>query len=277
MLVPSLVIFGVFVFYPFVSNFVARLLPQPAVPGAAEHVRRFDQYRDVLTSRSSSTACGRRSCSRCSPCRSASCSASALAVLAHQQLAGIGIYRTIFSSTVATSVAVAAVIFGTLMNPQVGLLPWLGLDPDAADPRRTRPGRCSRSRSPRSGRPSGSRSSSCRPGCRRARRAARSRARSTARARGRGSGTSRCRCCRRRSSSRWSSARSSRSRRSARSTCSPRAARSKKTNVLTYSIYTELREQNDPGKAAVLAIALFFITLILTLLQIRLPRAAGAL
>ena len=40
---------------------------------------------------------------------------------------GIGIYRTFFSSTVATSVAVAAVIFGTLMNPQVGLLPWLGL------------------------------------------------------------------------------------------------------------------------------------------------------
>ena len=50
-----------------------------------------------------------------------------LAVLAHQQLRGIGIYRTFFSSTVATSVAVAAVIFGTLMNPQVGLLPWLGL------------------------------------------------------------------------------------------------------------------------------------------------------
>jgi sn-glycerol 3-phosphate transport system permease protein len=51
----------------------------------------------------------------------------ALAVLAHQQLSGIGIYRTIFSSTVATSVAVAAVIFGTLLNPQVGLLPWLGI------------------------------------------------------------------------------------------------------------------------------------------------------
>ena len=38
-------------------------------------------------------------------------------MLAHQQLKGIGIYRTFFSSTVATSVAVAAVIFGTLMNP----------------------------------------------------------------------------------------------------------------------------------------------------------------
>ena len=55
-----------------------------------------------------------------------------LAVLAHQQLRGIGVYRTIFSSTVATSVAVAAVIFGTLMNPSVGLLPWLGLDTNPA-------------------------------------------------------------------------------------------------------------------------------------------------
>jgi ABC-type sugar transport system permease subunit len=53
-----------------------------------------------------------------------------LAVVAHQQLKGIRIYRTIFSSTVATSVAVAAVIFGTLLSPQVGLLPWLGLTTD---------------------------------------------------------------------------------------------------------------------------------------------------
>jgi ABC-type sugar transport system permease subunit len=50
-----------------------------------------------------------------------------LAMLANQQLRGIGWYRTIFSSTVATSVAVASVIFGTLLNPQVGLLPWLGI------------------------------------------------------------------------------------------------------------------------------------------------------
>jgi sn-glycerol 3-phosphate transport system permease protein len=55
-----------------------------------------------------------------------------LAQLANQRLRGISIYRTIFSSTVATSVAVASVIFGTLMNPQVGLLPWLGINPTPA-------------------------------------------------------------------------------------------------------------------------------------------------
>jgi ABC-type sugar transport system permease subunit len=50
-----------------------------------------------------------------------------LAVLAHQRLRGVAIYRMIFSSTVATSVAVASVIFFTLLNPTIGLIPyWFG-------------------------------------------------------------------------------------------------------------------------------------------------------
>ena len=50
-----------------------------------------------------------------------------LAVLANQRLAGIRIFRTIYSSTVATSTAVASVVFLTLLNPQIGLLNyWLG-------------------------------------------------------------------------------------------------------------------------------------------------------
>lgn len=52
----------------------------------------------------------------------------ALAVAAHQRLRGIAIYRTVFASTVTTSVAVAAVVFGTLFNPQIGWLPYLGID-----------------------------------------------------------------------------------------------------------------------------------------------------
>jgi ABC-type sugar transport system permease subunit len=42
------------------------------------------------------------------------------------------VYRLIFSSSVVSSVAVAAVIFGTLMDPVVGLLPWLGINPHPA-------------------------------------------------------------------------------------------------------------------------------------------------
>ena len=47
-------------------------------------------------------------------------------MLAHQRLRGIAIYRTFFSSTIATSVAVAAVVFGTLLNPRVGVVGAVG-------------------------------------------------------------------------------------------------------------------------------------------------------
>ena len=49
----------------------------------------------------------------------------------------------------------------------------------------------------------------------------------------------------------------------------------KKTNVLTYFIYDTLQRQSDPGKAAVLAIALFFITLVLAAGADPAARAAG--
>jgi ABC-type sugar transport system permease subunit len=51
----------------------------------------------------------------------------ALAVVAHKQLRGMGVFRTIFSSTVATSVAVASLMWFFLLNPSVGVLAeWIG-------------------------------------------------------------------------------------------------------------------------------------------------------
>lgn len=44
-----------------------------------------------------------------------------LAVLADKHLRGIGVFRTIFSSTVATSVAVASLVWFTLLQPQIGV------------------------------------------------------------------------------------------------------------------------------------------------------------
>ncbi len=59
-----------------------------------------------------------------------------LAVVANRRLRGIRFFQTVFSSTVATSVAVASVIFFTLVNPEVGYfkdVSWLSLaDPDTA-------------------------------------------------------------------------------------------------------------------------------------------------
>ena len=55
-----------------------------------------------------------------------------LAVLAHERLRGISIFRTLFASTVATSVAVASIMWLLLLNPSVGLvnafLEWAGRD-----------------------------------------------------------------------------------------------------------------------------------------------------
>lgn len=62
-----------------------------------------------------------------------------LAQLANRKLRGIAFFRTVFSSTVATSVAVASVIFFALVNPEVGYfrniewLAWLNTeDPSTA-------------------------------------------------------------------------------------------------------------------------------------------------
>lgn len=49
-----------------------------------------------------------------------------LAMLAHKTLAGIGAFRTIFSSTVATSVAVASLMWFFLLQPDVGALANVG-------------------------------------------------------------------------------------------------------------------------------------------------------
>ena len=59
-----------------------------------------------------------------------------LAVAANRHLRGIKVFQTIFASTVASSVAVASVIFLVLVNPQIGYFRNLGFislsDPDTA-------------------------------------------------------------------------------------------------------------------------------------------------
>lgn len=59
-----------------------------------------------------------------------------LAVAAHRRLAGIKVFQAIFSSTIASSVAVASVVFFVLIHPRVGYfgdVAWLSLsNPDTA-------------------------------------------------------------------------------------------------------------------------------------------------
>jgi ABC-type sugar transport system permease subunit len=127
LILPSLLVFSVFVFYPFFRNFYLGFFRTPPFPGLPKKSVGLTQYREVLTSHDFLNSLKVTVLFALYTVPTGIAAGLGLAVLAHQKLRGIGIYRTIFSSTVATSVAVASVIFGTLLNPNVGLLPWLGL------------------------------------------------------------------------------------------------------------------------------------------------------
>lgn len=124
---PSLLLFGVFVFYPFAHTLYLGFFRTPPFPGLPRHYVGLAQYRSVLRSAAFTNSLKATVAFAAMTVPAGVALGLGLAVLAHQRLRGIGVYRTIFSSTVATSVAVASVIFGTLLNPIVGLLPWLGL------------------------------------------------------------------------------------------------------------------------------------------------------
>ena len=130
LILPALTIFAIFIFYPFFKNFYLGFYKTPPFPGLPKRFVGLDQYRDVLTSSDFLNSLRTTVTFALLTVPAGIALGIALAVLAHQRLKGVGIYRLIFSSTVATSVAVASVIFGTLLNPQVGLLPWLGLQTD---------------------------------------------------------------------------------------------------------------------------------------------------
>jgi sn-glycerol 3-phosphate transport system permease protein len=129
LILPALLIFGIFIFYPFFKNFYLGFYRTPPFPGLPSKYVGLDQYRDVLSSTEFVDSLKTTVAFALLTVPTGIALGLALAVLAHQKLRGIGIYRTIFSSTVATSVAVASVIFGTLFNPVVGLLPWIGINP----------------------------------------------------------------------------------------------------------------------------------------------------
>ena len=131
LVLPSLLIFGVFVFYPFGRNFWLALHRTPPFPGLPKKYVGLDQVGDVLSSPEFHKSLRITVLFVLYTVPTGIVLGLLLAVLAHRQMKGSGIYRTIFSSTVATSVAAASVIFFTLLNPQVGLLTyWLGRSGD---------------------------------------------------------------------------------------------------------------------------------------------------
>ena len=129
LLLPALAVFGTFTFYPFLRNFKLMLYETPPVPGLPAHYVGLHQIGPVLTSTQFTQSLVTTLLFVVLVVPTSLILGLALAVAAHRKLRGMAIYRMIFSSTVVSSVAVASVVFGTLMNPVVGLLPWLGINP----------------------------------------------------------------------------------------------------------------------------------------------------
>jgi sn-glycerol 3-phosphate transport system permease protein len=128
-ILPPLLIFSVFSFYPFLHNFKEALYQTPPYPNEPSKYVGFHQVAQVLSSTQFVQSLTSTILFALIVVPLGLILGLLLAVAANRKLRGIGIYRTIFSSTVVTSVAIAAVIFGTFMDPVVGLLPWLGINP----------------------------------------------------------------------------------------------------------------------------------------------------
>jgi sn-glycerol 3-phosphate transport system permease protein len=129
LLAPALLAFGVFTFYPFLRNFKLMLYETPPVPGLPAHYVGLHQIVPTLTSTQFTQSLVTTLIFVVLVVPLSLILGLVLAVAGHRRLKGIAIYRMIFSSTVVSSVAVASVVFGTLLNPVVGLLPWLGINP----------------------------------------------------------------------------------------------------------------------------------------------------
>ncbi len=127
LLAPSAAVFGVFVFYPFVRNFDLALYRTPPFPGLPKQYVGLSQARQVVTSHEFLSSLWTTALFLAYTVPAGIALGLLLAVVAHRQLRGMRVFRAVFASPVATSVAVASVIFFTLLNPQVGLLTyWLG-------------------------------------------------------------------------------------------------------------------------------------------------------
>ncbi len=125
-LLPSTIIFVAFFYRPFIKLFGYGLYRNNA-SGTNQRYVGISQYRQVLTSHDFTEGLANSGKYVLYTVPAGIILGTLLAVTANRKLRGIKFFQTVFSSTVATSVAVASVIFYVLINPQVGVfqVDWL--------------------------------------------------------------------------------------------------------------------------------------------------------
>lgn len=121
LLAPSVALFGTFVFYPLVKTVYLGFYRSDPF-GLHSTFVGFDQYVDVLKSGSFHRSLWTTALFALYTVPSGLVLGLGLALMAHQKLRGMFVFRMVFSSTVATSVAVASVMWLTLLNPSIGII-----------------------------------------------------------------------------------------------------------------------------------------------------------
>jgi ABC-type sugar transport system permease subunit len=132
LLAPSAVLFGMWVFYPLGRTVWLGLYRQDPFGRHRTWVG-LDQYREVLTSGDFRHSLWVSVLFVLFTVPLSLVLGLALALLANRRLRGMRVFRTIFSSSVATSVAVASLLWLVLLHPSLGLfnhfLQSIGRDP----------------------------------------------------------------------------------------------------------------------------------------------------
>ena len=118
-LLPSIVLFGLFVFYPMAKTIYLSffLTNQNGVP---VYFNGIENYTYIFTSDEFRNSLKATLLFVIYTVPVSVLLALVLAILANEKLRGVGIYRTIFSSTMGMSVAASAVIWLFLFHPSVG-------------------------------------------------------------------------------------------------------------------------------------------------------------
>lgn len=119
-LAPSLLIFVVFFFYPF-QQLVLRGLYRNNAAGTNLRYVGWEQYSDVLTGTEFRDGLWHSVQYVIFTVPLGLLLGTLLAVAANRRLRGVKVFQAIFSSTIATSAAVASVVFLVLINQQIGV------------------------------------------------------------------------------------------------------------------------------------------------------------
>ena len=124
-LLPSLVAFAIFVFYPVLKSIWISLHADNPFGGTSDIFVGLDQYKNALTSDSYRNSLKITFLYALYTVPLGLLVALLLAVMANLRLRAISVFRVAFAITIGVSVGAGAVIFALLYNPSVGMLNYL--------------------------------------------------------------------------------------------------------------------------------------------------------